>query len=109
MQNIRQFNCFFTHTLTQNTRNLFYDYVDVPNRCVRFVGQPNEDGWAARPRIENPESMFSLKDYLDSVLEGQEVELVGSVEEAEVVLTMGKSQLDNGISLVDNNFFLECG
>lgn len=101
-------NCFFTHTLTQNTRNLFYGYVDVQNRCVRFVGQPNHNAWAARPQIEDAESMFSLQDYLDCVLEGQGAELVESPEEAEVVLTMGKSLLDNGISLVDNNFFLEC-
>lgn len=101
-------NCFFTHTLTQNTSNLFYGYVDVQNRCVRFVGQPNHNAWAARPQIEDAESMFSLKDYLDCVLEGQGVELVESAEDAEVVLTMGKSLLDNGISLVDNNFFLEC-
>ncbi len=101
-------NCFFTHELTQNTRSLFYGYVDVQNLCVRFVGQPNHSCWEARPQIEDAASMFSLKDYLDSVLEGQKVELVESAEDAEVVLTMGKSLLDNGLSLVDNNFFLEC-
>lgn len=101
-------NCFFTHELTQNTRNLFYGYVDVQNRCVRFVGQPNQNGWAARPQIEDAKSMFSMQDYLDCVLEGQNVELAETAEEADVVLTMGKSLLDNGISLVDNNFFLEC-
>jgi len=101
-------NCFFTHELTQNTQNLFYGYVDVQNRCVRFVGQPNHNCWAARPQIEDAESMFSLQDYLNCVLEGQNVELVETAEEADVVLTMGKGLLDNGISLVDNNFFLEC-
>lgn len=101
-------NCFFTHELTQNTQNLFYGYVDVQNRCVRFVGQPNYNCWAARPLIEDAESMFSLQDYLNCVLEGQNVELVETAEDADVVLTMGKSLLDNGISLVDNNFFLEC-
>lgn len=101
-------NCFFTHELTQNTSNLFYGYVDVQNRCVRFVGQPNHNCWAARPQIEDAESMFSLQDYLNCVLEGQNAELVETAEAADVILTMGKSLLDNGISLVDNNFFLEC-
>lgn len=101
-------NCFFTHELTQNTNNLFYGYVDVLNRCVRFVGQPNQNCWAARPQIEDAEAMFSLQDYLDCVLEGQGAEVVETAEDADVVLTMGKSLLDNGISLVDNNFFLEC-
>ena len=82
--------------------------MDVQNRCVQFVGQPNHNCWAARPQIEDAESMFSLQDYLNCVLEGQNAELVETAEEADVVLTMGKSLLDNGISLVDNNFFLEC-
>lgn len=101
-------NCFFTHQLTQDTSNLFYGYVDVRNRCVRFVGQPNAGNWDARPLLENAETMFSLQDYLDCVLEGQGVELVKTAEEADIALTMDKSLLDNGISLVDHNFFLEC-
>lgn len=98
-------NCFFTHKLTQNVTSLFYGFVDVQNRCVRFVGQPNESSWDSLPRIEDT---FSLQDYLDCVTEGQQVQLVETAEEADVVLTMGKSILKNGISLVDNNFFLEC-
>ena len=100
-------NCFFTHELNQKCRNLFYGYVDVQNRYIRFVGKPNqnEDEWAGKPQVDDS---FSLQDYLNCVLEGQNVELVETAEEADVVLTMGKSLLDNGISLVDNNFFLEC-
>ena len=101
-------NCFFTHALTQNTRNLFYGYVDVQNRYVRFVGQPNEGGWDGRPGIESSDTLFSLQDYLDCVLDGQGVERVQTREEADVVLTMGKGLSDNGVSLVDSNFFLEC-
>lgn len=101
-------NCFFTHALTQNTRNLFYGYVDVQNRYVRFVGQPNEGGWDGRPGIESSDTLFSLQDYLDCVLDGQGVERVQTRDEADVVLTMGKGLSDNGVSLVDSNFFLEC-
>ncbi|MBO7252886.1 MAG: hypothetical protein J6V25_09720 [Oscillospiraceae bacterium] len=101
-------NCFFTHELTQKTRNLFYGYVDVQNRCVRFVGQENHNSWEARPQIEDAQAMFSVQDYLDAVLEGQMVTMVKTAQEADVVLTMGKSMMENGISLVDNNFFLEC-
>lgn len=101
-------NCFFTHALTQNTRNLFYGYVDVQNRYVRFVGQPNEGRWDRRPNIESSDALFSLQDYLDSVLNGQGVERVQTRDEADVVLTMGKGLSDNGVSLVDSNFFLEC-
>ncbi len=99
-------NCFFTHELTQRVRALYYGYIDVQNRFVRFVGQPDQNGWDAKPELE--EELFSLQDYLDCVFVGQEVQLVKREDQADLVLTMGKSLLDNGVSLVDNNFFLEC-
>lgn len=98
-------NCFFTHELTQNIRSLFYGFVDVRNRCVRFVGQPNERSWDSLPRIDDT---FSLQDYLDCVLDGQQVQIVHCPRDADVVLTMGKSLSKKGVSLVDSNFFLEC-
>ena len=100
-------NCFFTHRLSQNTRNLFYGYIDVQRRFVRFIGQPNRSYWAAKPEIENEEKMFSMQDYLDCVLEGQDAIIVDRAENADVILTMGKGMNENSISLVDNNFFLE--
>jgi hypothetical protein len=104
-------NCFFTHALTQNTNNLFYGFIDVQNRFVRFVGQPNQNGWGdwtSRPAIEAAEAMFTLEDYLHCVLEGQQTELVKDRENADVILTMAKSLDENAVSLVDSNFFLEC-
>lgn len=101
-------NCFFTHRLSQNTTNLFYGIIDVQNRFVRFIGQPNSNGWAARPDLEDAERMFSLQDYLDCLLEAQDAKPVDSESEAEVVLTMEKGLSDKSISLVDHNFFLEC-
>ena len=110
-QNVKLYNpqnCFFTHKMTQKTRSLFYGYIDVQNRCVRFVGQPNSGRWAGRPDIESAEARFSLRSYLNCILEGQEAQEVASSEEADVILTMGKSSDEKGISLTDNNFFLEC-
>lgn len=113
-QNVEHYdpaNCFFTHRLTQNTNSLFYGYIDVRNRFVRFIGQPNESGWghwAERPQVEEEESMFSLKDYLDLVLEAQEARQTPDPDQADVVLTMEKSLKANAVSLADSNFFLEC-
>ncbi len=107
-QNVKLYspkNCFFTHTLTQNIRSLFYGFVDVQNRCVRFVGQPNDYSWDSLPRMDDT---FSLQDYLDCVLDSQQVQIVDNVKDADVILSMGKSLLEKGISLVDHNFFLEC-
>ena len=104
-------NCFFTHALTQNTANLFYGLIDVQNRFVRFVGQPNQNGWGdwtSRPSIEAMEGRFSLEDYLNCVLDGQQTTPVKDRKDADVILTMGKSLDENAVSLVDSNFFLEC-
>ena len=51
--------------------------------------------------------MFSLQDYLDCVLEGQECELVNRPEKADLILSMGKGFGGKSVSLVDSNFFLE--
>ena len=111
-QTVRHYNpqnCFFTHAMTQKARSLFYGYIDVRNRCVRFIGQPDAaNGWYNRPEIESDGSLFSLRDYLDCVLEGQGAREVASPEEADVILTMGKSPGEKGLSLADSNFFLEC-
>ena len=110
-QEVRHYNprnCFFTHTMTQKTRTLYYGYIDVQGRFVRFIGQPDTRGWDSRPEIESMEARFSLRDCLDCILEGQQAQEVKSPEEADVILTMGKSSNEKGISLIDNNFFLEC-
>ena len=101
-------NCFFTHTMTQKARTLFFGYIDVQERFVRFIGKPDTRGWDSRPEIESAGTLFSLREYLDCVLEGQGAQEVGSPEEADLIITMGKSKDEKGISLVDNNFFLEC-
>ena len=100
-------NCFFTHELNQNCRNLFYGFVDVQDRYLRFVGQPNQNDmdWAGRPQVDDT---FSLQNYLDCILEAQQVQIVHCPEDADVILSMGKNLSKKGISLVDSNFFLEC-
>lgn len=101
-------NCFFTHELRQQTDGLYYGYVDVRSRFVRFVGQPCSYTQSERFHTLQPGEMLSLQDYLNLVLEAQGATPVPSAEEADVVLTMGKSTLEKGVSLVDHNFFLEC-
>ena len=99
-------NCFFVHPMTQSVRRLYYGYIDVQNRFVRYVGQPT-NGYNDTPPIDSRDCAFSLMDYLDCLLESQSATLTASPEAADVVLTLGKSPLENAVSLVDNNFFLE--
>lgn len=91
-------NCFFSHEIAQDAANLFYGFVDVPNRCIRFVGQPNQDfwEWADKPRLDNT---FSVQDYLDCVLDGQQVQIVERPEDADVVLTMARTSMKTASAL----------
>ncbi len=100
-------NCFFTHKLTQNITSMKYGYIDVQNRYIRFVGQ--QDDWTSwhSPKIRQNVPFFSLRNYLNTLLEGQESVSVSKRKEADLVLTMGKSGQEKGLSLTDHNFFLE--
>ena len=110
-ENVKHYNpanCFFTHTLRQHTTTMYYGYIDVPNRYVRFVGRKNNrNDYCGEPDI-NPECRFSLEEYLKIIFEAQQTQLVAEKEDAEVILTMGKSGDARAISLADRNFFLEC-
>ena len=109
-ENVRHYNpknCFFTHTLTQNISDMKYGVIDVRNRYVRFIGQQDDwTGWDS-PGEDEEGPVFSLRNYLDCLLEGQGAETVRTRQEADLVLTMGKSAAENGLSLADHNFFLE--
>ena len=100
-------NSFFTHNIYQKTRGLYYGYVDVKNRYVRFVGKPNLSAYDSEAKIDDPSKVLSLKAYLDMLLRGQGVVLTDVKEEADVILTMDKTGEDKAISLVDADFFLD--
>ena len=101
-------NCFFTHRLTQKSTWINYGLIDVQHRYVRFIGQIDHPSLPNAPVLPVGNSLFSLKEYLDCMLSAQNVQIVSSREEADLILTMGKSMEEKAISLVDHNFFLEC-
>lgn len=100
-------NCFFTHEIRQPGQSFYYGYIDVQNRYVKFVGDPNTESWTSGNLKDNPEDMFSLEEYMTFLLEGQKATRVDKIEEADIVLTIGKSERENGISLIDENFFMD--
>ena len=106
-------NCFFTHELRSDSRDLYYGYVDVPERRLYFVGKepktlpeycrPRE---AARQERESAHRL-TMDKYISLLFEAQEVTTADSPEEADLILTMEKSAEEKGVSLVDRNFYLE--
>ena len=106
-------NCFFTHELRSDTDELQYGYVDVPGRRLYFVGkQPEILPEYYRPFETTQQNCsggcrMTMDRYLSMLLEAQEVTAAASPEEADIILTVGKSAEEKGVSLVDRNFYLE--
>ena len=99
-------NCFFTHVLRQDVRFLHYGYINVKERYVRFTGIPDSRDFASALEAD-PAGTFYVQEYLDLLLQGQEAVLVGTPEEADLILSVGKSKEDGAVSLIDSNYFLD--
>ena len=100
-------NCFFTHEIRQNCKGLYYGYLDVKNRYVRFIGKPNQFGYYSGELDTDPDRNLYVQEYLDLLIAGQEAEWCDNPDEAEVLLTVDKSDKTGAISLIDQNFFLD--
>lgn len=96
-------NCFFTHYLKGDIKTMEYGFIDVKSRSLVFVGKEskcyNDNKFYA--------SKFSVQDYIKLLLFSQKACISKSKEDADVILTMEKSEDDNAISLLDENFFME--
>ena len=94
-------NEFFHHELNTNVESMVYSLIDVHNNFMRIVGKnTNWDGVYAK-------DYFSLEDYLETLFTTQNVTLVDTKEDAEIILTLDKPVDENGLSLIDENYFLE--
>ncbi len=106
-------NCFFTHELRSDARELHYGYVNIPERRLYFVGRyPETPAEYCRPfeaALKEGESAhrLTMDQYLSMLLTAQEVTTAATPEEADIILTMEKSAEEKGVSLVDRNFYLE--
>ena len=103
-------NCFFTHELRSGEKMLRYGYVDVPARLLFFTGRgPDQASGFAPPKgmYRSKEPYLSVKKYLEMLLEAQNAKTADTAEDADVILTIGKSADIRGVSLADRNFYLE--
>ena len=95
-------NCFFTHYLKGDESKLNYGIIDLEHRVLIFKGI--EKGYDLAYSLENK---FNLKVYLEDLFAAQNVEIVDEKENADFVISMEKTKEENGISLIDQNFYLD--
>ena len=98
-------NCFFTHYLTTDCKQMNYGYIDIKNRCIIFDGEATNSSWYSMK--ERHPQILNLDRYFNILLTAQNVTITDNPEDAEVNLIMAKPMKDNDISVIDNNFFMD--
>ncbi len=87
-------NVFFRHDLQSDARNMDYAYINVQDRYLKLLGSKIETN-------------YSLSKYLDTLLKAQNVTLVETKEDADIILALDKQPEENSISLIDENYFMD--
>jgi len=97
-------NEFFHHELNTEITEMEYSLIDIQEGFMRITAK--EEAYASYSNSYMRDS-FSLEDYLSLLLEAQNVTMVEAKEDADIVLTLDKPKDENGLSLIDENYFLE--
>lgn len=89
-------NVMFHDDLTGEGRTLLYAVVDCRDNCVKI----------SRGDVPFTRSDYTLGNYIFDLVESQGATLVAERGDAEVVLSVGRSEDEDAICLVDEGFFL---
>ena len=101
-------NSFFSHRLRSGCSNMVYGYVDVQNRRLVFIGEPQQDWGDDWYALKAPScGRMNMERYLHLLMEAQGCAAAESRQDADVVLVMGKPADPKEISLADSNFFMD--
>lgn len=102
-------NCFFAHDLKAKVRGEIYGVVNPSERTLELSCEeytPEMERYE-KTHMKSHEIGFSLRDYIEMLVEAQGAQLVVERAEADVVLKVQKSECDSEISLTDENFWLD--
>ena len=98
-------NCFNSADITNNSINIRIGKLDVKERTLYFSGEDLDKSREWGGRVEGPD--FSLKEYLEMLIEAQGGTITDDPEKADAVLTLTKPASEKEVSLIDNNYFFE--
>lgn len=96
-------NVLFHDDMNGTGHEMDYAMVDVPNHYVRILRGVN---------LPYRHTAFNLEMFVNLLLEAQGCELVPAPEEAEVILSVGRAEVDEVagapvVSLIDEGFFIK--
>lgn len=90
-------NLIFRDDMTGAGRSMTYALVDVKNGAVRI------QRGAKYPFVR---TSFPLGAYIDLLIEAQGATRVAAPDQADVVLSVGRTDKEDAICLIDEGFFL---
>lgn len=95
-------NVLFHDDMNGSGNSMNYAMIDVPNHFVRIL---------RGAKLPYRHTEFTLEIFVNMFLEAQGCEIVDSIDDADVVLAVGRAEADEiegkkVISLLDNNFFV---
>lgn len=90
-------NVVFQEDLNSKGFDLQYAYVDINNKALRFMRGVSCAG----------EYDYALQDYLADITRAWGIQLVDTAEQADVVVSVGKTKDAEAIDMLQENFFLK--
>lgn len=100
-----QKNVLFRHDLENNSMAANYGLLDLEKGLISIIGK-NSHNHNDRDLVEDIDVNLSITQYLSILLATQGCEAVANKEDADLVLGLTKSDEENYISLIDENFFM---
>lgn len=95
-------NLVFRHDLNSNEISLNYALLSVEKKVLKI--NSSIETFSDNENLFNPK--LSIDDYLKILIHSNEITVVNKEEDAEVIVGLEKSDEENYLSLIDNNFFM---
>ena len=98
-------NCFASRDITNDSVDVRIGQLVTKDRTLYFSGETldRDTGWDKGVVVP----AFSMKEYLEILIEAQGGKLTEDPKEADVILTLTKPADEKEVSLIDNNYFFE--
>ena len=100
-----QKNVLFRHDLENNSMSTNYGFLDLEKGLIYILGT-NSSSHNDQDLIDGINVKLSIAAYLNILLATQGASVVTKKADADVVLGLAKSDEENYISLIDENFFM---
>ena len=94
-------NCFASMDITNNSTNISVAELDTKERTISFSCKDKERGFSEKEQLPP----FSIKDYVELVVEAGGGKFTEDPEKADVIITLTKPASEKEVSLIKTNYF----